>query len=192
MSKSCSIKDCDKPYSAKGLCASHYARFKKFGDYNYTPSPQAPPEIRFWRFVQKVGHGGCWIFTGSSKTHKYGMFSLTSKTPVLAHRYSYTLHKGKIPRGKVVMHSCDNPRCVNPKHLSVGTYKENTADMYAKGRNIIQAPIGTDNGKAILTPEKVRFIRRSPDNNKVVAGQLGVSINCIRGVRIGRTWSHVK
>ena len=184
MSKSCSIKDCDKPYSAKGLCAPHYARFRKFGDYNYTPSPQAPPEIRFWRFVQKTGHGGCWVFTGGGNK-KYGLFAVGHREPVLAHRYSYLIHKGKIPRGKVVMHSCDNPKCVNPKHLSVGTYKENTADMYAKGRNL-------NNGKAILTPEKVRFIRKSPDNNKIVADQLGVSINCVRGVRIGRTWSHVR
>lgn len=192
MSKGCSVPGCQKKHSAKGLCVSHYYRFKKFGDYDYKPSPRGPAPIRFWKFVKKTGHGRCWMFTGGSESHKYGLFALGHRQPVLAHRYSYELHHGKIPRGNVVMHSCDNPRCVNPKHLSVGTYKENTADMYAKGRNIIQAPLGTDNGKSILTPEKVRLIRKTANTNKAMAEQLGVSINCIRGVRIGRTWSHVR
>jgi hypothetical protein len=89
------------------------------------------------------------------------------------------------------MHSCDNPACVNPAHLTSGTHKANTADMIAKGRHARQAPAGQDNGKSILTEETVRMIRASPQTNAELSRELGVSPNTIRGVRTGRTWAHV-
>ncbi len=90
-----------------------------------------------------------------------------------------------------IMHLCDNPICVNPKHLRLGTAKDNTQDMIQKGRKRTVAPKGDLNGKAILDEEKVRLIRESKLNHAELGRQLGVSPNCIRGVRIGRTWSHI-
>ena len=89
------------------------------------------------------------------------------------------------------MHKCDNPCCVNPNHLTIGTPKENTQDMIAKGRKRVVSPKGEGNGKSLLDEEKVRFIRSSTLNHAELGRQLGVSPNCIRGVRIGRTWSHI-
>jgi hypothetical protein len=90
---------------------------------------------RFWSKVQKGAT--CWEWQGSrhAKTG-YGTFSLyrVRNGPIHAHRVAYVIHYGRIVAGKVVMHSCDNPGCVNPKHLRLGSQRENTQDMIAKGR----------------------------------------------------------
>ncbi|UOF77959.1 endonuclease [Caudoviricetes sp.] len=89
-------------------------------------------EQRFWAKVQVTDT--CWLWLASTRGAGYGQF-WTGERLEDAHRYSYRMHKGAIPQGQVVMHSCDNRLCVNPDHLSLGTQKDNLLDMYAKGRN---------------------------------------------------------
>lgn len=109
-----------------------------------------------------------------------------------AHRAAYLITHGvSAPADSVVMHTCDNRACVNPAHLVIGTPKDNTADMDSKGRRRVVAPPGEVNGKAVLTEETVRYIRSSGKSNAALSRELGVSINTVRGVRIGRTWRHV-
>lgn len=187
----CKVDNCDKQVHGFGLCQQHYHRFRVHGDYSVTPKPRGTPEERFWRFVEKKE--GCWEWTGN-KSNGYGRFAVGSKTDgyFLAHRFSWELHnQQKIPDCMFVMHKCDNPECTNPEHLILGTPKENTQDMIAKGRKRTVAPVGLGNGKSILNEEKVRLIRQSDLPHTVLAKQLGVSAGCIRGVRIGRTWTHV-
>src|SRR5882672_9110122 len=81
-----------------------------------------PPQDRFWLHIKKTDT--CWFWEGGKTTAGYGTLSNSgSKTgfPILAHRLSYEIHNGIIPEGKLVMHSCDKPSCVNPLHLSIGT-----------------------------------------------------------------------
>lgn len=89
------------------------------------------PELdRFWEKVNKTDT--CWLWT-ATKVAGYGQFRPDGEN-ILAHRYSYTIHKGEIPTGLFVLHSCDNRACVNPDHLSTGTHVQNMHDMLAKGR----------------------------------------------------------
>ena len=94
------------------------------------------------RFFQKVDKSGstdfptCWIWTGAATSKTYGHFCYYTKKPAIgAHVASYLFHKGEIPDGQIVRHSCDNPSCVNPEHLILGTHSDNMKDMFARGRN---------------------------------------------------------
>ena len=102
--------------------------------YNNKNAPTI--EERFWSYVnKKPGQGrnlDCWQWTGH--TQKYGRFQHAGKK-MGAHRFSYILNIGEIPDGLWVLHKCDNPPCVNPKHLFLGTRQDNVDDRVSKGRN---------------------------------------------------------
>lgn len=95
----------------------------------------------------------CWIWIGAKTPLGYGKFSIGSKT-VASHRHSYVVHKGAIKSGHCVMHSCDNPACCNPDHLSCGTAKDNVADMIEKGRQAL------GDKKSHITSGQVRLARQ--------------------------------
>lgn len=98
-----------------------------------------PLDIRFWNRVDKNGPtvrvelGPCWVWMGGTDIGGYGAIKGTKRTST--HRVSWELHYGLIPDGLCVLHHCDNPPCVRPEHLFLGTRKDNAHDMIAKGRN---------------------------------------------------------
>ena len=116
------------------------------------------------------------------------MISVDGK-PKLAHRHTYEQHHGEIPDGMVVMHSCDNPWCVNPDHLSLGTVQDNHADMVQKRRH----PRGETNGGAKLTQEQVDQIREAYQPGvygyKRLAADFGVTRTQIQNIVRGRKWN---
>ena len=86
------------------------------------------------RFFQKVNKtDSCWLWTGALSSRGYGSFGVNGKTTA-AHRYSYQIHTGQIPKGFVICHTCDTPSCVNPDHLWAGPQSENMKDMFNKNR----------------------------------------------------------
>lgn len=149
------------------------------------------PSLRFWSKVQKGS--GCWEWTGSTTLKGYGQLHLGGGgSHVAAHRFSWTLAHGPIPSGMIIMHICDNPPCVRPDHLKLGTIAENQADMARKGR---AGQRGERSPVAKLNDDAVRDIRRAAACGTPVAElarRYGVARSLIRGVRNGTRWSHVK
>lgn len=98
---------------------------------------------------------GCWEWTAAYGSNGYGQFRVGKMGS--AHRASYEIHKGDIPAGVCVLHKCDNPKCVNPDHLFLGTKADNAADMNAKNRQARQK--GSKHGRSKLTDLQVEEIR---------------------------------
>jgi hypothetical protein len=94
-------------------------------------------EDRFFKKVHRSGDGGCWLWTGRKDAKGYGRIAFDGITG-RAHRLSFKIFNGSLPLGKVICHSCDNPSCVNPAHLFVGTVSDNAVDSAQKHRNIMQ------------------------------------------------------
>lgn len=112
---------------------------------------------RFWERVDKTSHpNGCWLWIGSLRSNGYGRLHWSGKT-ALAHRVSYEIENGAFSRELDVLHKCDNPQCVNPEHLFLGTDLDNNRDMMQKGR--ARYLHGEQLPQAKLSKEKVQEIR---------------------------------
>lgn len=153
---SCSI--CGERSIARHLCKPHYEAAFKSGSLKLH-SRLGPEDVFDNRY--KVTRTGCWKWTGSLNDFGYGLLLIGGKQ-VRAHRYSYERANGKIPNGKVLMHSCDNPPCVNPGHLSIGTRLQNNRDAASKRRT----PSGVRHWACRLTEEQISIIRKSCDSVK--------------------------
>jgi hypothetical protein len=149
-------------------------------------------ERRFWSKVQIKGVNDCWEWIGASEKKEHGRFRLNRSTLVSAHRFSFELKNGEIPKGMCVCHACDNPACVNPGRLWLGTKADNNRDRKSKGRN---APTdGEKNPAAKLTEEDVREIRRLLPvvrSQEEIAKKFHVSIAQISNIKRGVSWSNI-
>ena len=142
----------------------------------------------------------CWewqsSFKGRGKLKRYGSLIVGSRTngtrrSVSAHRYSWEVFNGAIPKGKWVLHRCDNPACINPKHLFLGDRQANVDDRESKGRNKIPALKGERHPNAKLTWKKVRSIRNLWENDsptRFIAGLFKVSPRTVRDIVNFKTW----
>ncbi len=146
-----------------------------------------PPD----RFTSKVKEldSGCWEWQATKNAQGYGRFSICVghyQKWYSAHRLAWEWANEPIPAGLCVLHRCDNPSCVNPSHLFLGTHKENALDRDQKRRR--RPPAGEANGRAKLLEADVRAIRSSPLPNKELAVIYGVRRETIRAARAGVTW----
>lgn len=135
---------------------------------------------------------GCWNWTGPRLRSGYGSTSYKSAER-RAHRLSWRLFNGTIPEGMSVCHKCDNPRCVRPEHLFLGTQLDNVRDMIAKGRD--RKALGQKNGRAKMDEGSVREIRRLHSDglsHRRIAGELGLNRGAVWAVLGGRTWTWVR
>lgn len=149
---------------------------------------------RFWAKVERTGPNECWLWKGCGSRNRrgeiYGHFRVNGRM-TRATRVSYELHNGPVPAGMVVRHKCDNPPCVNPAHLEVGTQRDNVKDRYDRGRQNHVA--GEKHGNAKLTEQNVRDIRSraaAGANKHAMAREYGVSNYAIYHAIHG--WKHVE
>lgn len=131
----------------------------------------------------------CIEFDGARDQDGYGMKSREGRMH-RAHRLAYMDSVGPIPAGIRVLHRCDNPPCINPEHLFLGTHDDNMQDKLAKGRNCY----GTDNGQTKLNAAKVIDIRlrmAGGESMCSIGRVYGVDFKTVRDIRDGKTWKHV-
>ena len=145
------------------------------------------PRARFEAKIQR-SEDGCWLWLGSRNRRGYGYFYVNGGV-VRAHRAAWEFANGPIPDGLLVCHTCDNPPCVRPDHLWLGTYVDNARDRDAKGRMPVRA--GEAQSAARLTEDAVRQIRASKLSQPALARQFGVSQRLIWAVLKGESWRHV-
>lgn len=119
---------------------------------------------RFEQKVERIPFFECHIWTASALKRGYGKFAMKSGAWELAHRVAYKLYSGVIPDGMSVLHKCDNPHCVNPKHLYLGTYKNNASDRETRDRG--NHAYGMKHGRNKLTSSQVLEIRDLHDTGK--------------------------
>lgn len=159
---------CDSIAIGRKLCRKHYNIERNKGSlHNF---PILGPEDVFDTRYKKLD-SGCWEWTGTTNDYGYGIFLLPGEVPIRAHRFSYTRTYGQIPDGMVILHTCDNPPCVNPEHLRLGTKADNNKDTAIKRRH----NYGLDHWNGRLSVDDILNIRNSDLKQTVLAQKYGVT-----------------
>lgn len=148
---------------------------------------------RFWEKVDKISTpDGCWMWTAYKNRQGYGKFATKKNIQVLAHRFIWTAMNGPIPGDLVVCHRCDNPSCVRPDHLFLGTSSDNRRDCIQKRRN--NSAKGCRQGHAKITEDDVRAIRRrhaTGETQDALAKAFGISQSAVSYIVLRVNWKHV-
>lgn len=196
----CTYKDCTRPNAAKGLCQLHYRRWRSSGHPEGGRTVETGANLqekvtrKFLRGIRKL-ESGCWTCDTAYKTRAgYLHLQITEdgvQHAIKVHRFSYEhFKKKKIPKGKLVCHSCDERWCCNPKHLFLGTQADNMQDMVRKGRGLV----GEQNARTKFTEAIVLRIYRDVDaglTREAIAKKHGVKAVTISHIATGRNWKHL-
>jgi hypothetical protein len=138
----------------------------------------------FWARVDRsAGEEGCWLWTGGLNHHGYGTIKIHGKT-TRAHRLAWELTYSPIPEGMCVCHHCDNPSCVRPDHLFLGTQMDNIQDRHTKGRGSGGVLLGPDHPQCRVSDDDVRVIRRLFHQDHVAAKDIAARF----AIQPGHVW----
>ena len=147
---------------------------------------------RFWAKVLIGGPDECWPWTANATEKGYGRFQYSKRSWGATH-VALALDGRARPVGAYALHSCDNPPCVNPKHLRWGTHRDNMDDKIKRGR--CSGLKGQANPCAMqVTPEIIarkQYIIDSPKSTRELAAELGIGATIIQNIRRGRKWAHI-
>lgn len=184
----CKVEGCGPVAGRHGLgfCSKHYQRYKKHGDPTYTVN--APRDLGLEDHLKwkgwSVSDSGCWVYDGATDGWGYGI--LNHKGRMLgAHRVAYAVWVGDITDELIVRHTCDNPPCINPKHLLSGTHGDNASDRGSRNRA----------GAAKVTVEQVleiRHLRNTIDMTlQQIADTYGLSRDGVASIVYRKNWKYV-
>jgi len=191
----CSFNGCVKDAFSKGLCGSHYAQQRQGKELK-------PLQQQFHglgekeRFEKRVADHptGCKVWLGSiqmmqnrPKADWHGQWRNAAGERELTHRAAYRMYKGPIVQGAFVLHTCDNPRCVNTDHLFVGTADDNSKDSVGKLRHAY----GMKNRRRKMDEEAVKAIRAFRGKHREIADRFGVTQSLVSMIRARKIWRYV-
>jgi hypothetical protein len=195
----CTFDGCQEPHIAKGLCATHYRRWRSSGHPDGGRKIEVGRTLlekatsKFLRGLRKL-EDGCWTCDTAYKTRAgYLHLQITENGVQHAfkvHRFSYEHFLGKAPTEKLICHTCDVRWCCNPKHLFVGSQSDNMQDMVKKGRGLV----GEKNARTKFTEKDILRIYRYIDqglSREAVARRFDVSAVTISHIATGRNWTHL-
>lgn len=137
---------------------------------------------RFWKKVKKSD--SCWEWQGCYSDYGHGRFRIHKNAEERAHRFSWQLVNGEIPKDKIICHKCDNPKCVNPDHLFLGTPKDNTQDMLSKRREVR----GSQASWSKLTPQQVIEILADKRFQREIAKDYGICQQAVSDIKRRINW----
>lgn len=146
------------------------------------------------RFYAKVVKKDCWEWVGCKFHYGHGVFRHRGKN-LKAHRVMAALEFGMVPDDKNVNHICDNPSCVNPKHIYIGTQKENAQDMARRGRakGVPPCSVGENNPNAKINGMIAKEIYNyawAGENQRLIAEKYGISTKLVSAIKTGVAWKH--
>jgi hypothetical protein len=180
--------ECERPICARRLCAKHYNQKLRRGLLDQFATKRRTVTARYSEKVDRTDARGCHPWTGSLDKNGYGYFRVNDRM-VKAHRWAYENFIGTLNPREVVRHTCDNPRCQNPRHLLKGSVRDNVHDMISRGRTGDFA--GVSNGKAKISERDVLNIRKSTRDPKALAVAYNMTVTNIRAIQKRLTWKHV-
>lgn len=180
-------RQCDSPAKKRGMCNKHYLRWRRATPVSERQRPTA--EERFWAKVQKGA--GCWEWHGYRRPSGHGVFAASRGRRVSAHAFALELSTGvPTPAGMEACHRCDNPPCVNPRHIYYGTRQQNIDDAWARSR----CAVGQDRPAAKLRDEQVVEIREryaAGESAKDLASEFSIAVVTLRHIVLGLKWKHL-
>lgn len=158
------------------------------------PGPKKIEVAFFEKFIPEP-NSGCWLWDHAVTTFGYGRLRNKGEN-LVAHRVSWEIHRGPIPKGLLVLHRCDVPACVNPDHLFLGTIKDNSMDMVSKGRmNFQKRPQDRKRGSvhhyAKIDEGTAKKIALAEGTFKSIALECGVTTRIVGHIKAGETWQHL-
>tara|TARA_B100000609_G_scaffold187816_1_gene173554 strand:+ start:106 stop:681 length:576 start_codon:yes stop_codon:yes gene_type:complete len=177
----------------RALLAGRKTRRKIYVKKGEDPNSPGHLARRLANGLDTAESGKCWEWQRTRNQYGYGTLTINGQT-AFAHRLAFELAGNVIPDGMHVLHKCDNPRCINPEHLEIGTRSKNMADCHARGRSRIPSPRmkGESNGSAKLTREMVNTIRDGLSagvTQQRLADSFDVSQTLISRIKRGEIWN---
>jgi hypothetical protein len=184
----CKVDGCKNPVKTLSLCSKHYMKLYRYGDENHKGNMCGDELSKKLKNVS-INEHGCWEWLKGLNSNGYGTIYHNGKKQYV-HRLSYSLHVRTLRANEIILHSCDNPKCINPDHLISGTQQDNINDAKNKGRMARGERISK-----ILTSEQVAEIRKMKAEGQKrghVAMCFGLKKSTLDAIWSGRNWKENK